>query len=118
MIDWIHIEQLEIRARIGVPEHERAEPQRLVCNITLWPQKSTDLDDEIANTVDYSKVAESMKKLASRSEFRLLETFVEKVAARLITQFPVRRVRVEMRKFALPDAEFASVTATEEAAVG
>jgi FolB domain-containing protein len=118
VIDCIHIEQLEIRARIGVPEPERAKPQRIVCNITLWLQQDLDLEDEIGNTVDYSKVAQSVKDLVSRSEVRLLETLAEKVAAHLITQFPMRKIRVEMRKFALPDAEFVSVTATQEAAVG
>ena len=118
MLDRIHIEQLEFRARVGVSGPERAEPQRLVCNITLWPQKSTDLDDEIANTVDYSRVVESVKDLARRSEFRLLEAMAEKVAAHLVAQFQVTRVTVEMRKFVLPNTEFVSVTATQEAAVG
>jgi len=118
VIDCIHIEQLEIRARIGVPEDERAAPQRLACNITFWPHNSATVEDEIGNTVDYAKVAESVKELASASEIRLLETLAEKVAAHLITRFPMRKVRVEVRKFALPDAKFVSVSATEEAAVG
>ena len=118
MLDRIHIEQLEFRARVGVSGRERAKPQRIVCNITLWPQKSMDLEDDIANTVDYSRVAESTKELVSRSEFRLLETLAEKVAAHLVPQFQVRRVTVEMRKFVLPDVEFVSVTATQQAAVG
>ena len=33
--DQIHIEQLEICARVGVPEKERATPQRLTVSITL-----------------------------------------------------------------------------------
>ena len=37
MSDHIHIEQLEVFARIGVPDEERASPQRLVFNITFWP---------------------------------------------------------------------------------
>jgi len=118
VIGRIHIEQLDLRARIGVAEQERAEPQRIVCNVTLWPQKTMDIEDDIANTVDYSRVAESTKELVSRSEFRLLETLAEKVAAHLVAQFQVRRVTVEMRKFVLPDVEFVSVTATQQAAVG
>ena len=118
VIDRIHIEKLELRARIGVLDYERGEPHRLVCNVTLWLLKTMDIEDDIANTVDYSKVAESIKDLASRSEVRLLETLAEKVASHLLTQFRVRKATVEMRKFVLPDAEFVSVTATQEAAVG
>ena len=118
MIDCIHIEQIEIRVRIGVSGQERGEPQRIVCNVTLWPQKIMDIEDDIANAVDYSKVAESVKELAIRSEFRLLETLAEQVVTDLVRKFRVTKVMVEMRKFVLPDAEFVSVTATEEAAVG
>ena len=35
--DRIHIEQLEISARIGVPEKERSPPQRLTVSISFWP---------------------------------------------------------------------------------
>ena len=33
----IRIQQLEVQAHIGVPEDERASPQRLTLNLTLWP---------------------------------------------------------------------------------
>ena len=118
MLDRIHIEKLEFRARVGVSGLERAEPQRIVCNITLWPRKSADLRDEVANTVDYSAVAESVQQLVSRSEFRLIETVAEKLAADLVRKFRVTKVMVEVRKFVLSDAEFVSVTATQEAAIG
>ena len=35
----IHIEQLRVSARVGVPRAERARRQRLVLNITLWPAR-------------------------------------------------------------------------------
>ena len=59
VIDRIHIEQLEIYARVGVPESERAEPQRLVLNVTLWPKKTRPRDN-IADTVNYSEVAAAL----------------------------------------------------------
>src|SRR5438045_2825050 len=39
--DRIHIEQLEIFARDGVPEKERASAQRLTVNNTFWPRQQT-----------------------------------------------------------------------------
>ena len=33
----IRIQHLEVQAHIGVPEDERASPQRLTLNLTLWP---------------------------------------------------------------------------------
>jgi dihydroneopterin aldolase len=35
VIDRIHIEQLEVHGRVGVPDSERVEPQRLSLNVTL-----------------------------------------------------------------------------------
>ena len=40
MIDGIHIEQLEVQAWVGVPDSERAQPQRLIMNVTFWPKAS------------------------------------------------------------------------------
>jgi len=62
--DRIHIEQLEVSTRIGVPEEERANPQRLTVNISFWPhQQVRDLADKIDQTVNYSAVAEETKTL-------------------------------------------------------
>ena len=113
MIDRIHIEQLEIHARIGVPDAERAQLQRLTLNVTFWPKKSAPRDD-IADTVNYSDVAESLRELARQRAYRLIETLAEEMAGDLLARFPLRKVAVEVRKFVLADAEHVSVTAIRE----
>ena len=35
--DAILIEDLELSVRIGVPDEERAQPQRLTASIKIWP---------------------------------------------------------------------------------
>src|SRR5437762_7687626 len=65
VIDRIHIEQLEVHGRVGVPDSERAEPQRLIFNVTLWP-KIAELHDNIANTVNYSALAECAKEFVNQ----------------------------------------------------
>jgi dihydroneopterin aldolase len=118
LIDRIHIEQLSFRARIGVSEAERAKSQRLEANVTFWPQARADLKDLITNAVDYSAAAQAVKEFVGGSEFRLIETLADKLAAHLLAQFGVSRVTVEVRKFVLSDAKFVSVTATQESAEG
>jgi len=113
VIDCIHIEQLELFARVGVPTSERSEPQRLILNITLWP-KIAELHDDIANTVNYSAVAERGKEFIRRHDYKLIETLAEETAAHLLAQFNLRKVEVEVRKFVLPDANYVSVTAVRE----
>ena len=113
MIDRIHIERLEVHGRVGVPDSERAQPQRLSLNVTLWP-KIPELHDNIANTVNYSAVAECTKEFVNQHDYKLIETLAEEMAAHLLAQFNLRKVAVEVRKFVLPDANYVSVTAVRE----
>jgi FolB domain-containing protein len=113
MIDRIHIEQLEIHGRVGVPDSERAEAQRLSLNVTLWPNIA-ELHDNLANTVNYSAVAECVKEFVSLRDYKLIETLAEEIAAHLLAQFDLPKVEVEVRKFVLPDANYVSVTAARE----
>ena len=114
--DRIHIEQLEIFARVGVPEKERATPQRLTVSITLWPQQEAgDLEDKIDKTVNYSAVAEEAKSFARDQSVNLIETLADRLATHLLGNFAIQKIRVELRKFVLPDAKYVSVTVTRTA---
>jgi 7,8-dihydroneopterin aldolase/epimerase/oxygenase len=117
--DEIHIEQLEISARIGVPEEERVTPQRLTVNVSFWPyQQTRDLADSIHNAVNYSVVAEETKSFVRGRSVNLIETLADQVAAHLLKTFPIQKVTVEVRKFALADAKYVSVTVTRSASIG
>ena len=116
--DQIHIEQLEIFARVGVPEKERATSQRLTVSITLWPkQDMRDLTDQINRTVNYSAVAEEAKSFARDQSVNLIETLADRLAMHLLGNFAIQGVRVELRKFVLQDAKYVSVTVTRTASV-
>jgi dihydroneopterin aldolase len=117
--DEIRIEQLEISARIGVPDEERVTPQRLTINISFWPyQQTRDLADNIHNAVNYSVVADETKSFVRGQSVNLIETLADQVAAHLLKTFPIQKVTVEVRKFALPDAKYVSATVTRSASVG
>ena len=116
--DRIHIEQLEIFARVGVPEKERASAQRLTVNITFWPRHRTrDSEDKIDKTVNYSAVAEAARNFARDQSVNLIETLADRLAMHLLGKFAVQKITVELRKFVLPDAKYVSVTVTRTAAV-
>ena|ERR1044071_5227718 len=119
LCDQIHIEQLEISTRIGVPEQERANPQRLTVSISFWPyQQTRDLADKIDRTVNYSAVAEETKKFVSDQSMNLIETLADRLATHLLKTFPIQKVVVELRKFALADAKYVSATITRSTSVG
>jgi len=116
--DPIHIEQLEIFTCIGVPEKERSTPQRLTVSITLWPkQDSRDLGDQIGRTVNYSAVAEEAKSFARDQSVNLIETLADRLAMHLLGSFAIQEIRVELRKFALQDTKYVSVTVTRTVSV-
>src|SRR6266536_4367712 len=109
--DRIHIEQLELTARIGVPEKERTAPQRWTASITLWPQQQPEeLHDDIAKTVNYSKVCEETKKFVVDRSDKLIETLADRLAAHLLQLFSIQKIEIELRKFVLPDVDYESKT--------
>jgi 7,8-dihydroneopterin aldolase/epimerase/oxygenase len=116
--DWIHIEQLEISAHIGVPEKERSTRQRLTVSISFWPYcEQRDMADRIDNTVNYSIVAEETKNFVRDQSTSLIETLADRLAMHLLETFRIQKVTVELRKFPLEDAKHVSVTVTRTASV-
>ena len=117
--DEIHIEQLDVFARIGVPDEERANPQRLTVSISFWPyQQISDLADHIERTVNYSAVVEETKNFVRNQSVSLIETLADRIASHLLKSFPIQKVTIELRKFALDDAKYVSTTITRTACVG
>ena len=114
----IHIEQLKVFARVGVPQAERARRQRLVLNITLWPARDLrDIQDALSRTVDYSALCQETKQFLSRQSPKLIETLANDLASHLLRKFRIQKVSVEIRKFVLKDAAYASVTVTRHASL-
>ncbi|MBA3273371.1 MAG: dihydroneopterin aldolase [Chthoniobacterales bacterium] len=116
MADEIHIEQLAVDCVIGVPDEERQRSQRLVFSITLVPEIGfVALGDDLARTVDYAAVADAVRVFVQRRVVKLIETLADELAAHLLERFPLHEVRIELRKFILPDTNFVAVRITRRA---
>ena len=73
MKDEIRIEELELTARVGVPDEERAQPQRLTLSLILQPSVNfADLSDDISRTVDYAAVCEEIRRFVSNRQDKLI----------------------------------------------
>jgi len=113
--DRIHIEQLEIQARVGVTDGERARPQRITISLTIWPEADfSHLSDQIDQTVNYSEVCRAARELVERRSARLIETLASEVADDLLKRFPLRAVEVELRKYVYPDVKHVAVVLRRE----
>jgi dihydroneopterin aldolase len=111
--DSIHINGLEFTCHIGVPAEERAEPQRLVANITLTPQTAfADMGDDLNRTIDYDALSRHLIALAQATPSVLLEDLCHRLATACITDFGAAGATVELHKFILPFTSSVSVRCT------
>ena len=112
----VRIQHLEVQAQIGVPEEERASPQRLTFNLTLWPVRAFEaLQDDIGRAVNYATVCEETEKFAGERRDRLIETLADALARHLLENFEIRKITVELRKYILPETEYVAVRIRREA---
>ncbi len=104
--DTITIEGLQVFTRIGVPDEERANSQKLEIFITFPVANLAKAArrDDIGLTVDYFQVAQLAKSVANERPRKLVETLAEDLASAVLRQFAVKWVEIEIRKFILPDA--------------
>lgn len=103
MGEHIVIEQLEFRGRCGVTPEERARPQPLAVDLELDGRPETaGLSDDLVHTIDYAKVAQRVVGIGTVQESQLLETLAERILATLFDEFPIRRIKLWLRKLHPP----------------
>jgi dihydroneopterin aldolase len=111
--DHITLHGLGLTAHLGVPEEERAVPQRVEADLTLWPAEDlAGLNDDLARTVDYSRAATLCREVAGSRPWRLIESLAEALCTALLGAYGLRSVRVAVHKFIVPDSRAVSVTLT------
>lgn len=109
-MDTIIINELEVFYRVGAPEAERAQPQRLLLTIEMGSDfAAAALTDDLAQTIDYEAVAQRLRHFGDGRSWRLLEKVAVDVAEMLRAEFGAERVAVEVRKFVLPEARYVGV---------
>jgi phosphoglycolate phosphatase len=115
--DEILIEDLELFARLGVPDEERSEAQRLTISLRLELRHDFGaLDDELGRTVDYAAVCAELRDFVRTREGRLLETLADALAEHLLARFDLARVTLELRKFILPETKYVAAKVTRAVA--
>ena len=112
---WIHVRGLRVMTSIGVPVEERAEPQELHLDLSMRPSRAFgEMRDEVDRTIDYHAVSLAVEALAGKGERKLIETLADEVADLVLRDFGAVSVRVEIRKFILPQTEWVGVSIEKE----
>ncbi len=99
----IIIERLEFRGRCGITAEERAKPQPLAVDLELDASlDAAGRSDNLADTLDYAKIAQRLVEIGTTQETCLLETMAERFLAMLFADFPITRATLWLRKLHAP----------------
>ena len=111
--DTVSIRDLRVSTVIGVYDWEREIEQALTFSVDMAADVAkAAARDDIADAVDYSTVAQTVKTVVIEGKFQLIETAAERVAERLIADYGLDWVRVEVVK-PIPSEGYTAVIAIE-----
>jgi FolB domain-containing protein len=110
----ISIVDLEVFYRVGVPDAERAQPQRLLLTVEMEGDFSAAAKtDSLAATIDYFAVSQRLLKFGEGREWKLIEKLAADVADAILAGFKPASVMIEVKKFVIPQARYVAVTFTK-----
>jgi dihydroneopterin aldolase len=97
--DRIFLRGLTAQCIIGFIDWERLTPQTIVIDLELpCDCARAALNDSVADTVDYKRVAKRVLAWVADSKFHLVESLAHGLAMMLLSDFPLQWVRVSVNK--------------------
>lgn len=98
-MDTVFIESLEVDTVIGAYDWERTIRQQLLVDVQMgWDNRPCAAEDALHLALDYAAVSEKINGFAQNSQFELVETFAEKLAAVLMAEFNIPWLRLKITK--------------------
>lgn len=97
--DIVFIKNLALDVIIGIYPNERTNLQPITLNLEMeWDNRPSANTEDIRLTLDYEKVSNYIKDFAKNSAFLLVETFTEVLAKKLILEFNIPALSIELNK--------------------
>ncbi len=98
-MDRIILRDIICQANVGVSEQERATKQAVIVEAELFLDlKPAATTDDLAMSVDYVAIDQTVKKSVEGRGYQLLETLLEDVAKALFEAFAILQVVIRVRK--------------------
>jgi 7,8-dihydroneopterin aldolase/epimerase/oxygenase len=95
----VFVRDLELQALIGIYDHEKVKPQRIVVNVDLSVQEvAGPMSDEIDHVVSYEIVVKKIEAIVAAGHVNLVETLAEKFAEACLRDKRVLAARVRIEK--------------------
>ena len=97
--DKIYIEDLRIKATIGIFDWEKKIKQEVSISYEIpHDNKKAAAEDIIEATTDYKTITKTIIAFVEGNKFELVETFAEKIAEMVIKDFKVEEIRLRVSK--------------------
>lgn len=98
-MDRVFIEGLEVDTVIGAYDWERGIRQCLRLDLSLgWDNRPAAAADDLSLALDYAAVTARVQAFAQEAEFILVETFAERLAQTLLSEFQIPWLRLKLTK--------------------
>ncbi|MFK0087264.1 dihydroneopterin aldolase [Pseudomonas sp. NPDC090755] len=98
-MDRVFIEGLEVDTVIGAYDWERGIRQCLRLDLRFaWDNRPAAAGDDLTLALDYASVSARIQAFAEQAEFELVETFAERLAAVLMSEFQIPWLSLKLTK--------------------
>lgn len=111
MSPTLSLVDLKLSCRVGVPDRERAKPQKLLCTV-VFPVpnlKKAAASDRLAHTINYHSLSRLLQSTARQGQRKLIEKLAAELAKVAFRQFPLPWIEIELKKFILPETRHISL---------
>jgi len=95
----VFIEGLEVDTVIGAYDWERDIRQCLRLDLSFaWDNRPAAATDDLALALDYASVSSRIQAFAEQARFELVETFAERLAEVLMSEFQIPWMHLRLTK--------------------
>ncbi|MSR88957.1 MAG: dihydroneopterin aldolase [Candidatus Margulisbacteria bacterium] len=95
----IRLSPIHLQTIIGILPQERTTPQSLILHLALYVDScQAALTDDITHAVDYAQVLASVRTYVEDTQFHLIETLAEKIAALILQDKRIKKIKLKLDK--------------------
>lgn len=86
-------------ARVGVYDHEKLEPQRIIVSVDLMVADDYHgATDELLDVLDYGRIVNTIESIVKAEHVNLIETLAERIAQKCLADKHVFAARIKIEK--------------------
>jgi FolB domain-containing protein len=116
VMDTITIKDLSVFYCVGVPDEERAKPQRLLLTVEMMLDFScAAVTDDLTKTIDYHAVSLKLLHFGENRSWKLIEKLAADIAGMILAEFKPQSVSVDVKKFIIAETRYIKVSLVRSA---